>query len=761
MCLMFYLMNGGNLTKRFFSVLIALGIFLPVTQAAPLQPPAGGGGGKAFTVGERVQVGQPTSVWSAPPMGGSVLGQQKSKIPGKIIDGPNRSMDVVWWKVDFEAGADGWVAQRDLREEGRGMPPVPPPPVGSVTSAPTASFINLSLANGMVVQDPKAVLCGTVVHDLYGPSQISVTLNGKAVPLDPGGNFKAPVSWAPGQNTLNLQASTPNPRQQITQISTFLDASMVYGSDTNRANALREFSGGRLKTSAGNLPPLNTGGFENANDAHIFPDNQLFLAGDIRANENTELTSLHTLFVREHNLLAAALASANPKLTDEQIYQRARRLVIAEVQAITYQEFLPALLGPKALRPYQGYRPEVNPGLATEFSTAAFRIGHTLINDDIQFLDNDGVQIADELPLAFGFFNPAPLKAYGPDPLLKYLATDNTQEVDPQLVEGLRNFLFGPPGAGGLDLASLNIQRGRDHGLADYNTIRAGIGLPKVTSMAQVTSDPSLQGKLFSLYGSVDSMDLWVAGLAEDHLPGSSVGPTFQRIIAQQFERTRDGDANWYERSFSGKQLAALRANRLSDIIRRNTSLTKIQDNVFFFDEATTLAGLAPRSGFLPPDMVLGPGSQGPVPSLDGKGNNPFHPNWGAAGADLLRMTPAAYADGVASPSGSNRPGARLISNTAALLTTSFANARQMASYVYAWGQFIDHDLGLTQTGDTSFNIPVPTGDPSFDPFSTGTQVIPLSRSKYDPNTGTASPTVSQKVIQVSFKPAPPKPGPR
>jgi hypothetical protein len=94
-------------------------------------------------------------------------------------------------------------------------------------------------------------------------------------------------------------------------------------------------------------------------------------------------------------------------------------------------------------------------------------------------------------------------------------------------------------------------------------------------------------------------------------------------------------------------------------------------------------------------------------------------------------------------------------------MTTPFANSRQMASYVYAWGQLIDHDLGLTQTGDTAFNIPVPTGDSSFDPFFTGTQVIPLSRSNYDPNTGTASPTVGQKVIQVSFKPATPKPGSR
>jgi len=472
-----------------------------------------------------------------------------------------------------------------------------------------------------------------------------------------------------------------------------------------------------------------------------------------------ELTSLQTLFLREHNQLASAIAVANPKLTDEQIYQRARRLVMAEVQAITYQEFLPAMLGAKALRPYQGYRSDVNPGLATEFSTAGFRVGHTLINDDIQFLDNEGVEARDGLLLAFAFFNPGPLKESGPDGLLKYLATDNTQEVDPQLVEGLRNFLFGPPGAGGLDLASINIQRGRDHGLPDYNSVRAAYGLPRVTSMAQVTSDVGLQAKLLSLYGSVDSMDLWVAGLAEDHLAGSSVGPTFQKIIAHQFERTRDGDANWYERSFSGRQLAALRANKLSDIIRRNTSLTKIQDNVFFFDEEKTLVGLTAKAGFLPPDLVQGPGALGPVPSLDGKGNNPAHPMWGAAGAALLRFARVGYADGISTPAGENRANPRLISNTVGVLTTDLANARQMASYVYAWGQFIDHDLGLTTTGDTAFNISIPKGDASFDPFSTGTQVIPLNRSNYDVSTGTTALIAGQKTVKVVVQiPPPPKP---
>src|SRR5207249_9311881 len=141
--------------------------------------------------------------------------------------------------------------------------------------------------------------------------------------------------------------------------------------------------------------------------------------------------------------------------------------------------------------------------------------------------------------------NPNLIVSNGVDPILKYLGTDNAQEIDNKIVPELQNFLFGPPGSGGLDLASLNIQRGRDHGLADYNTVRAAYGLPRVTSFAQITSDPVLQQKLKDLYGSVNNIDLWVGAMAEDHVRGSSLGPLARRIIADQFQRLRDGDRFW------------------------------------------------------------------------------------------------------------------------------------------------------------------------------------------------------------------------
>jgi peroxidase len=358
-----------------------------------------------------------------------------------------------------------------------------------------------------------------------------------------------------------------NPRQQINQITAWIDGSMVYGSDEVTADSLRTHIGGRLHVSAGNLPPTDADGN--------------FLAGDIRANENVELTSMHTLFVREHNRWANQIARQNPRLSDEQIFQRARAIVIAEIQAITFNEFLPALLGRGAIDRYSGYDPTVDPSIANEFSTAAFRL-HTFINDDVEFFGNDGRAVRDEITLAEAFFNPALFRETGADTILKYLASTHAQEFDNQIVGSLRNFLFGQPGQGGLDLASLNIQRGRDHGLADYNAVRVAYGLAPVDSFDDITSDAAVQSTLAALYDSVDNIDLWVGVLAEDRVRGAAVGELAQTIVADQFERLRDGDRFWYQRIFSGESLRRIENTSLSDIIRRNTSVSNLQENVFF-----------------------------------------------------------------------------------------------------------------------------------------------------------------------------------
>ena len=183
--------------------------------------------------------------------------------------------------------------------------------------------------------------------------------------------------------------SVDNPRQQTTGITAFLDGSVIYGSDAERADALRTFEGGQLATSEGDLLPFNTAGLDNAGG----PSDTLFLAGDIRANENAALSAMHTVWIREHNRIAERIASDNPDLTDEQIYQGARARVTAQLQAITYNEFLPALLGGDAISTYSGYDADVNPNIANVFSTAAYRFGHSMLSSELLRLNNDGTVV--------------------------------------------------------------------------------------------------------------------------------------------------------------------------------------------------------------------------------------------------------------------------------------------------------------------------------------------------------------------------------
>ena len=406
------------------------------------------------------------------------------------------------------------------------------------------------------------------------PESFPITIPTGDIYFDPTGTGTAEIPFTRSIFDLATGTDTTNPRQQVNEITAWIDGSNVYGSSEEVANSLREFVGGRMLTSEGDLPPVDENGF--------------FLAGDIRANENIELTSMHTLFLREHNFWADQIASKNPQLSDEMIYQQARGRVIAEIQSITFNEFLPALLGRHAIDDYTGYDATTNPGIANEFSTAAYRLGHSLINDDVEFFGNDGRAVREEVALSEAFFNPSLLQETGIDSILKYSASSVSQELDLQLVDSLRNFLFGPPGAGGLDLASLNIQRGRDHGLADYNDVREAYGLDPVDSFDDISSDVSVQIALEELYGNVDNIDLWVGALAEDHEAGSSVGETIQAIASDQFERIRDGDRLWYQNVYAGRELREIEQTSLADVIQRNTSITNLQKNVFFMRTEVT-----------------------------------------------------------------------------------------------------------------------------------------------------------------------------
>lgn len=366
------------------------------------------------------------------------------------------------------------------------------------------------------------------------------------------------------------------PRQQINILPSFLDASSVYGSDSTREYALRELNGtGKLKTILSNngqiLPPYNTFNLPNAIPTGADPED-FFIAGDERSNENVALTAMHTLFIREHNRLCDEYAQLFTK--EEEIYQCAKRKLTGFLQKIIYQDWLPLLIGP--LTPYSGYKYDVDPSIATEFSTVGYRIGHTMISN---VLSIGGSTIT----LVSAFFNPSYVQTNGVDNLLYGATQQIMQTIDNELVDDLRDFLFGPPTAMMmLDLASLNIQRGRDHGVPDYNTLRHAYGLGRYTSFNQISTNSSVVSKLQSVYNSIDGIDPWVGALCESHVSGTQVGPLIQAILKDQFERIRDGDRLWWEIDpmLTETDKNEISTTTLADIINRNCSL-QVQDNVF------------------------------------------------------------------------------------------------------------------------------------------------------------------------------------
>jgi len=349
-----------------------------------------------------------------------------------------------------------------------------------------------------------------------------------------------------------------------------------------------------MATSAGDLPPLDANGS--------------FVCGDIRANENLALTCLQTVFLREHNRRAQLLKAANPSLEDEAMYQRVRKSVGALIQVITYREFLPILLGRDSLPAYAGYRSDQDPGVGILFATAAYRLGHSQVGSSLPRLDAAGQEIAQgNLNIADAFFNPSLIvNDGGIEPLVRGLAVTAAQATDPQVIGDLRNFLFGPPGAGGLDLPSLNIQRGRDHGLPDYNTIRVAAGGTAAAAFSDITQNGPRQIALASVYATPNQIDPWVGLLSEDPVPGAVVGPTLQRILRDQFQRTRDGDRLFYLNDPALQaERAELESTTLAQVVARNTGISGLQANLFYLQNAAprpTPPRRAPRA--IPPPRL-------------------------------------------------------------------------------------------------------------------------------------------------------------
>ena len=298
--------------------------------------------------------------------------------------------------------------------------------------------------------------------------------------------------------------------------------------------------------------------------------------------------------MREHNRIATTLSTLNSQWDDEKIFQVTRQIVGAQIQKITYKDYLPLLLGdllPELILDYsvQGYNDQVNPNIPNAFATAAYRYGHSQIQPFFDRLDES----YDPLPqgplnLVDAFFTPSRfVESGGTDPILRGLVTKPARFVDEFLNSLLTNNLFAANnGTPGLDLASLNIQRGRDHGLPPYLTWKrwafesCGIESDFRNELTKI--------HLLQTYGTLETVDLFVGGLAEEPVEGGLVGATFACIFARTFEAVRDGDRFYYENNdettgiFTANQRAEIEKASLSRVICDNSdNIQTIQPNAF------------------------------------------------------------------------------------------------------------------------------------------------------------------------------------
>jgi len=413
-----------------------------------------------------------------------------------------------------------------------------------------------------------------------------------------------------GQRCMEFVRSMPapregcnfGPREQVNQITAWQDGSNVYGSDDDEARKLRLLAGGRLRVTrvqGRDLLPLNPS--ECSDDAR---HRYCFSAGDLRCNEQLELTVLHTVWMREHNRLADQLVQLRPDWSDETLYQEARRIVIAQMQHITYNEWLPIVLGMKYMQMWSmepkengyssSYVKDVNPAITNAFATAAFRFGHSLIAGVIESYNIFGTKVK-SVPLTKSQF--APYDLYDNltlETFVRGLTTQKSQDLDSSFSPELTQHLFQQDSEKfGLDLVSLNIQRGRDHGIAPYTTWRKLCGLPPVNSWKMLASMfPAMNvARLQALYNTVDDIDLFIGGILEPATEESLLGPTFLCIVGDQFQRIKTGDRLWYEEEASGltqEQVTEVRKTSLARVLCDNSDgIEVIQPLAFHTPDVT------------------------------------------------------------------------------------------------------------------------------------------------------------------------------
>ncbi|XP_032337176.1 dual oxidase 1 isoform X2 [Camelus ferus] len=402
--------------------------------------------------------------------------------------------------------------------------------------------------------------------------------------------------------------SPSNPRDLTNEVTGWLDGSAIYGSSHSWSDELRSFSGGRLASGPDPAFP------RDAQDPRLMwtpPDpatgqrgpRGLYAFGAERGNREPFLQALGLLWFRYHNVWAQELARQHPLWGDEELFQHARKRVIATYQNIAMYEWLPSFLQqtPPA---YTGYRRFLDPSISPEFLAASEQFFSTMVPPGVymrnaschfQGVINRNSSVSRALRVCNSYWSrehPNLRRAEDVDALLLGMASQIAEQEDHVVVEDVRDFWPGPLKFSRTDHLASCLQRGRDLGLPSYTQARAALGLAPVTRWQDVNpalsrSDSTVLEATAALYSQdLSRLELLPGGLLESH---GDPGPLFKAIVLDQFVRLRDGDRYWFENTrnglFSEKEIAEIRNTSLRDVLVAVTNVNPgaLQPSVFFW----------------------------------------------------------------------------------------------------------------------------------------------------------------------------------
>uniref|UniRef100_A0A8K9XIL8 NAD(P)H oxidase (H2O2-forming) n=1 Tax=Oncorhynchus mykiss TaxID=8022 RepID=A0A8K9XIL8_ONCMY len=424
--------------------------------------------------------------------------------------------------------------------------------------------------------------------------------------FDPNRTGRVLLPFQRGPWEKHSSQSPNNPRTQVNLVTAWLDGSSIYGPSSSWSDALRSFSGGLLASGEQWDMPKRRGGSNlmwsaaDPSTGQHGPEG-LYELGNGWGNENVFTMAEGIVWFRYHNYIASRLREKHPSWSDEDLFQSARKTVVATFQNIAFYEWLPGFLGEKTMSPYLG-KPSFNL-LACHVCHRDFfllpALGHRNRTCHFQKVVNVDGSASPALRLCNSFWNrqnPNLKSGQDIDRLIMGMTSQIAEREDNVIVEDLRDYMYGPLRFSRSDLVALTVQRGRDFGLPSYNQVREGLGLVPVERWGDVnpqlnTTNPQVLSELITQYlyhGDISKLELFPGGLLESV---DGPGQVFSTIILDQFNRIRNGDRFWFENTqnglFTAEELQAIRNTTFHDVITAVTGAEAedIQRRVFFWKD--------------------------------------------------------------------------------------------------------------------------------------------------------------------------------